>query len=458
MTSRRRRRRKPTKPNATRKIQAGTLETLESRQFPGSFLVTSLPSSGVTSTLDDGLGGENAYKTSSSDNSDRSWRRFDGATAHRQLAITGQAATEQPTGPVEQRAKRAPYQDPILQSLDSDQRDRLLSALVPEFVGASLGGELTPDPEPDAVRQVILSDTPNVGGGDSVGVGARAPSQPVSTEFPAPSGQHVQTAAPSDSSMTPPSSKRGGGGPAPEISTAPEGDPSVPSNQDFDDASATNGSQSITSHETPDEPAAASAEATAESRDTVTLGFHDGLTNWQSIIEGGSEEGAGTVRAGSAILTEGDSFFVGLERTFVVPEEDLLLEFTFTDLNFDTSDSAFINDAFEASFLDDEGRPLVHAISAGRSAFFNITEGEDTALGGSTTFESGSISKVTVDLSDVPAGTQGTLQFRLVNNDSDTTTSVRILDVLLTGTEDAPPTVDIQLADDTAPEGRTKVR
>ncbi len=197
---------------------------------------------------------------------------------------------------------------------------------------------------------------------------------------------------------------------------------------------------------------ATAATATA-SRETLALGFSDGLAGWDITIVGGSDVGRGTVVEGSAILTEGDSFVTGLERFFEVPNVNPILQFTYTDLQFDTSDRDSVNDAFEASLVDADGFPIVHTIGGDRGAFFNITEGESPVLGSETQLMAGPINVVTVDLSDVPAGTQGNLRFQLVNNDSDTQTSVRILDVLLPGTIDDMPQVTAVLANDTAPVG-----
>src|SRR5262249_20905046 len=63
-----------------------------------------------------------------------------------------------------------------------------------------------------------------------------------------------------------------------------------------------------------------------------------------------------------------------------------------------------------------QGRPLVPTLAGNRDAFFNLTEGQPAALGSGTTVSG---QTVTVDLSGVPAGTTGTLIFRLVNNDGD---------------------------------------
>ncbi len=146
----------------------------------------------------------------------------------------------------------------------------------------------------------------------------------------------------------------------------------------------------------------------------ISLGFAEGLDKWNIQIEGGSDTGHGSVSAGSAILNEGDSFLVSLDREFVVAENQGILSFRYTDLNFDMTDANSINDAFEASLLDSNGQTLVHTFGKNRDAFFNITESESAALGSGTTLTGDIIHTVSVDLSGVQPGTSATLQFRLV--------------------------------------------
>lgn len=184
----------------------------------------------------------------------------------------------------------------------------------------------------------------------------------------------------------------------------------------------------------------------------LQLGFSDGLGAWNIGIVGGTPENQGSVTSGSAILHEGDSFLVTLDRGFTVPQSHGFLTFRYTDLNFDTSDPDSINDAFEALLFDDQGHSLVHTFAQSRDAFFNVTEGEPAALGTETTLTGTDIKTVTVDLSQVTAGTHATLQFRLVNNDSDTQTSVHILDVTVPA-DDAAPSATIGLLNDTVPSG-----
>ena len=233
------------------------------------------------------------------------------------------------------------------------------------------------------------------------------------------------------------------------VATIPTTVASLPSTGDATEAGATD---STTTTTTTSATVTNSVEATA-TRETIALGFSDGLDDWQVWAVGGTDEGSGSVVPGSALLTEGDSFVVGLSQSFTVPEVNPVLQFTFTDLDFDTTDPDSINDAFEAALVDEQGNPIVHPIRPAQDAFFNITEGEPAALSAETMLTPGTIQTVTVDLSDIPAGTQATLQFRLVNNDSDTTTRVRILDVFLPGSENNPPQATISLTNDTAPAG-----
>ena len=188
----------------------------------------------------------------------------------------------------------------------------------------------------------------------------------------------------------------------------------------------------------------------------ITLGdFPADLAGWTVEESGGSDIGGGavTVITGDAVMQEGDSFLVTLDHTFEIPQDASALSFTYADLNLDATDPDSINDAFEAALVDGDGNPLVHTIEAGRDAFFNISEDQPADVGDGTTVED---ERVTVDLSGVLPGTAATLIFRLVNNDSDTGSSVRILGGGTPGDDD-PPVVTVELENDTAPEGPDNV-
>jgi hypothetical protein len=179
--------------------------------------------------------------------------------------------------------------------------------------------------------------------------------------------------------------------------------------------------------------------------------FPSDLSGWSVEEKGGLAPGVGSVTAasGDAVMREGNSFLVTLKHTFIVPEEATELAFSYSDLSFDTTDSASINDAFEAALVDSTGHSLVYAIAGNRDAFFNVTEGLPAALGSGVKADG---QEVTVDVSGILPGTSAALIFRLVNNDTDTGTSVRLTGVGLPG-EDMPPQVAVALKNDTAPSG-----
>ncbi len=158
-------------------------------------------------------------------------------------------------------------------------------------------------------------------------------------------------------------------------------------------------------------------------------GFDPGLTDWTVTEHGGSASpGRVVVQGNDAVIEEGDSFLVTLEHTFEVPQNASTLSFTYTDLSFDTTDPNFINDAFEAALVDGDGNSLIATIGGGRDVFFNISEEIPAALGSDATSQTTADGEqVTLDLSGVLPGETATLIFRLVNNDADTLTSVRIL-------------------------------
>ena len=100
---------------------------------------------------------------------------------------------------------------------------------------------------------------------------------------------------------------------------------------------------------------------------------------------------------------------------------------------FDTSDTFDINDAFEVALLDAAGNSLVHTVGTGQNTFFNLTEGLPVAQAAGVSVNG---KTVALDLSDIPAGTVARLVFRLINNDDDMTTAVRVQGIeLLPGAE-----------------------
>jgi streptogramin lyase len=153
--------------------------------------------------------------------------------------------------------------------------------------------------------------------------------------------------------------------------------------------------------------------------------FDDNLTGWTVRQEGGSAAGQGTVvgQDCQAILREGDSFNVTLQKQITIPDQPSVLTFSYADLAFNTPDPNSIQDAFEAALVASDPKPLVHTIAAGRDAFFNITEGQAPVLGADAS-QAGQT--VTVDLSALAPGSSATLIFRLVNNDGLGSSSVHL--------------------------------
>ena len=177
---------------------------------------------------------------------------------------------------------------------------------------------------------------------------------------------------------------------------------------------------------------------------TIEVGdcpFHDSLAGWIATENGGTVDGHGVVSAVDCVasLVEGDSFETTLSTTFVVPDSATILSFEYDNLTFDSSDTSFINDAFEVGLVNSDGGSLVDTFADDRDAFFNITEGLPAALGDGVTI---SDTMVTVDVSDLLVGEVATLIFRLTNNDSDSATAVEIVDYSIPGFGTGPTTSD----------------
>jgi len=174
------------------------------------------------------------------------------------------------------------------------------------------------------------------------------------------------------------------------------------------------------------------------------------FNDWTIVESGGTETGLGTVEEaseGGIVLREGDSFYVGIQQEIMIPHNPNLLSFAFTDLAFDATAQNSIKDAFEVALVDDQGRTVVDYIGVDRNAFFNISEDTSAALGSGTILDS---QLVTLDISNLTPNSTATLKIRLVNNDADTETTVRIL---TTGLAGDPPSLSLDLANDTAPAG-----
>lgn len=130
-------------------------------------------------------------------------------------------------------------------------------------------------------------------------------------------------------------------------------------------------------------------------------------------------------------LAENNNFAPQETFSLLIPETPSQLSFKINPLTFDKTTVDAINDAFEVDLVDDQGQSLVHTFGQRRGSFFNWTEGEGVQLAPGVTYNE-TDQTVTLNLKGVAPGTPAYLAFRLVNNDGDTTTTVRISDLTLT--------------------------
>ncbi|MGF1676745.1 MAG: Ig-like domain-containing protein, partial [Rivularia sp. (in: cyanobacteria)] len=149
----------------------------------------------------------------------------------------------------------------------------------------------------------------------------------------------------------------------------------------------------------------------------LTVTDAGGLTEIQSFI---------ISAAPNISLTEETNFEKTKNISFTIPQNPSILNFKINP-QFDTADADFINDALEVALVDANGKSLVHTFSKNKDAFFNLTEGENAALGAGTNYNPAD-GTISLNLTGVTPGAAATLIFRLVNNDSDTTTNVTISD------------------------------
>lgn len=156
--------------------------------------------------------------------------------------------------------------------------------------------------------------------------------------------------------------------------------------------------------------------------------------------------GQATITDSDVVLQEGTDFRVGYVYNFAIPSDPSILHFTYSP-TFDTTDPDAINDAFEVALVDSEGIPLTHVIAPGRDAFFNWTEEEEEAIAAGVSHDAVNRT-VSLNLTGLPVGIDATVLFRLVNNDSDTTTQVQLANFVI---EAAPagtqPATDASPAD-----------
>ena len=194
--------------------------------------------------------------------------------------------------------------------------------------------------------------------------------------------------------------------------------------------------------------------APAGAQGLVNADFSSGLDGWQIGQHDGGEAPVGDVApvgGGVVELREGSSFLVTLAQSFQLPPGAKSLAFeVWLEPGFDTAED-FIPDAFEVSLLDADGAALTPGWRLTASAFLNLQEdGTATVAPGGLAALSGS--QVTVDVSELPAGTGVTLLFALIGGDDDTRSAVHATTFSITAGRSL--TADVQLTGAQAHGGR----
>ncbi|NJO96443.1 MAG: hypothetical protein HC764_10810 [Pleurocapsa sp. CRU_1_2] len=215
-----------------------------------------------------------------------------------------------------------------------------------------------------------------------------------------------------------------------------------------DDYTATNGTLTFAPGET---SKTIEVEVIGDTADEVDEIFTVNLSNVSSTIEVLIEDGSAQGKIvdndslinepEGILLAEGSDFEVEYIQPLTIPSASSVVTISYSDLNFDTTDPNSINDALEFALVDNNGKSLIHTIGTEQNAFFNLTEGEAANLAPGVSLD-GEIIKV--NLTDVTAGTTANLIVRLVNNDGDINTSVRIDTISI---ESGDQTIPVSIAD-----------
>ena len=142
--------------------------------------------------------------------------------------------------------------------------------------------------------------------------------------------------------------------------------------------------------------------------------FSNALIGWTTDIQGnraGEISGKIESAGGVARLVENGSFLVSLQQTFTIPDAPVSISFD-VDVDLD-SPAGGVPDAFEVSLLDAANNSVVPTFKANTTSFFNVNPGDQNSLASGVTFDG---SRVTLDITAVPADTEVTLFFDLIGN------------------------------------------
>jgi hypothetical protein len=129
-----------------------------------------------------------------------------------------------------------------------------------------------------------------------------------------------------------------------------------------------------------------------------------------------------------SVLRERRDFSPEQVLNLVIPNDRSVLQFRVKDLSFDTTASGGIRDAFEVALLGEDGRSLVFTYTDGKDSFINFTEGLEVVQAPGVAYNA-TTGIVSLNLVGVPAETVGKLIFRLVNNDTDENSYVKVGDI-----------------------------
>lgn len=170
-----------------------------------------------------------------------------------------------------------------------------------------------------------------------------------------------------------------------------------------------------------------------------------GRPTWEFNTSGGSASSQGkyVASACSPKLIEGDSYTTQLSARVTLPDSSSAVRVKFDVPSFDISSQQTIRDAVEIVLLDESGQPLALPFGINRDASYNWSESLEPAIGPGTqtsTSTSGLVATATFNLSGLAAGTKVQVVARLVNEDKDTNTSVRVQRVEIVDIQDAAPT------------------
>ncbi len=175
----------------------------------------------------------------------------------------------------------------------------------------------------------------------------------------------------------------------------------------------------------------------------INSGVYDPSWNFEASQNTTGKKGRVTISACSPKLIEGDSLSTELNQTIVLPDDTSAVRVSFEAPVFDTLSRDAIRDAFEIVLLDPSGQPLSLPYGANRDAIYNWSESIEPVVGPAaktTTLPAGSISTATFNLTGLPAGTPIQVVVRLVNDDTDTNSSVVIRRVEIVDIAELAPT------------------